>query len=817
MEPEYLRLLKIILLTVAISKICAAQNDLTLSVFTVTSKSMTVRWSGLSGASSYKITATPRNSPDLPVFAQFSGSTVMGSVNSLSPNTVYRMRVEAMDNAVNVLSSGETEETTAPDVPSIIQAYSKHSDSITVEFSAVSGATSYILRAENERGFFSETVVPSSPGTVLNLSPYTNYTLSVMSVNSGGRSQPSIPVQAKTVIVAPALQCISPTNDTILVTWDPVDHAVLYSLTIIMQGSSSRLKLNTSQTNMTFTNLESGVTYCIKATAFDPEGIPGDDITICQITRPSVPGDVQVLPTLSRTLGLAVYWQAVRGADLYYAVSSTGQNCSAFKESSCIISPLNCSENHTVTVTAQNEAGPSSPSQPEEMLTYPCPPDSVQVGEVGVGNCSVTWAAVPWVDYYIAYVKRDDGAEEQCNTTSTTCYYNCHCSFIYLTTVFAYNGAGPSPPGPILNYTTVPCCPDNVSVSLISTETLEISWSAVRGAELYETVAADGPDSIHCSDTVPLCALSDLNCNSLYSVVIRPCSEISGCNNTCTAHTQETAPCTPEILNLTQVNSSAVQVLWRAPNRQANYTVKAVGSGSTISCVSSGTSCDITNLPCGASYEVKAYAATTAGQSLPSYSVALETGPCCPENLTVEQVTQSMTSVVWSPATGAQSYITSLTSPRGHAKCHTMDTHCLMGCITCGTNYSVSMEAISMTGHKSQCNYHGFASSSCCPTGVRLYGMANNTLRVYWRGSDSLYGYSADLFGTIANYTCSSALGSNSCDIQQVVCGQVYTAVVAPLTSQGSKVSFCPRRLYSVSCSGNNIGIVFYRGKRSVE
>ncbi|KAL0201549.1 hypothetical protein M9458_004736, partial [Cirrhinus mrigala] len=71
---------------------------ITLSVFTVTSKSMTVRWSGHTGASSYKITATPKNSPE-------PGSTVMGSVNSL-------MRVEAMDNAVNVLSSAETEETT---------------------------------------------------------------------------------------------------------------------------------------------------------------------------------------------------------------------------------------------------------------------------------------------------------------------------------------------------------------------------------------------------------------------------------------------------------------------------------------------------------------------------------------------------------------------------------------------------------------------------------------------------------------------------------------------------------------------------------
>lgn len=87
-------------------------SGITLSVFTVTSKSMTVQWSGQTGASSYKITATPKNSPKQSVFAQFGGSTVMGSVNSLSPNTVYTMQLEAMDNALNVLSSAETEETT---------------------------------------------------------------------------------------------------------------------------------------------------------------------------------------------------------------------------------------------------------------------------------------------------------------------------------------------------------------------------------------------------------------------------------------------------------------------------------------------------------------------------------------------------------------------------------------------------------------------------------------------------------------------------------------------------------------------------------
>lgn len=86
------------------------------------------------------------------------------------------------------------------------------------------------------------------------------------------------------------------------------------------------------------------------------------------------------------------------------------------------------------------------------------------------------------------------------------------------------------------------------------------------------------------------------------------------------------APCAPEILNLTQVNSSAVQVLWRATNKQATYMVNALGGASTLTCSSSNTSCDIINLPCGTTYEVSVYATNTVGRSMPSYSITMETG-----------------------------------------------------------------------------------------------------------------------------------------------------------------------------------------------
>lgn len=64
-----------------------------------------------------------------------------------------------------------------------------------------------------------------------------------------------------------------------------MDHAVLYTLCLIKEGSDTRVKLNTSETNMTFSALEPGTTYSIKANAWDQDGIQGDDITISQITR----------------------------------------------------------------------------------------------------------------------------------------------------------------------------------------------------------------------------------------------------------------------------------------------------------------------------------------------------------------------------------------------------------------------------------------------------------------------------------------------------------------------------------------------------
>ncbi|XP_047443577.1 fibronectin type III domain-containing protein 7-like [Mugil cephalus] len=801
----------------------AAQSDIQVSVFSATSKSVILRWNKYPGATSYKISVAKSSSPDdIVAFVLFGPNIVMGSINLLAPNIEYVFKAEALDDSEQPLSSNSTQSSTAPEMMNPIKSVKpKDSRTLMVDFDLKFGATSYIIRVQNDDGFNREDSVSSSPAEIRSLTPYTEYTLSIMAVNSGGRSQPSAPLTTKTVLPPPQLSTSSPSNDSIVVSWAPVAHAVLYTVSVYDMRTNSKVKYNSSDTNMTISGLDAGTLYTIKGHAWDPEGRMGECSSyINQTTRPPTPISINVsVVVIHKVPGLSVSWelgQAVQGSIEYNVVSDQDLSCNT-TSTSCNLPVVGCGEVHTIQVTASNEAGPSYPSSPLVFITFPCAPESLALVETSEGNCTLSWDTVPHADSYSAFIKSGDGREEICNTTSNNCTYHCQCGYAYLMSVFAFNAAGSSPQGELLNHTTKPCCPEAVTVSAVSADTLEIMWTASRGSDLYETRAADGSEVILCNDTSPVCALSDLTCDSSYSVVVTPCNDVSGCNRACKAHTKGTAPCMPMNLMLDPKNSSCVTVSWTANNTAATYTVSADGEDGRRTCTTTGNSCDLTDLPCGSSYEVIVIATSAGGHSLPSYSETLETVPCCPMNLTVDQVTQAITNVSWSHAKGAHTFITSLTSTRGHARCHTQDSHCLMGCITCGTNYTVTMEAFSHSGRTSSCTYQGFSSSACCPSGIKLYKTASNSLRVYWRSTDSSHSFVTEVMGSNFNYTCSASPGQNSCEVANIQCGDVYHVVVAPLTPEGSRVLFCPQKVYSVTCAGSNVGTVIYRGKRSVE
>ncbi|EGW10947.1 Fibronectin type III domain-containing protein 7, partial [Cricetulus griseus] len=338
----------------------------------------------------------------------------------------------------------------APEIPTIDQAYSKISNSITVEWTTVPGATGYLLTAEDGDTII-ETTVASSPGTVTGLKAATLYQITIRSISASGRSQASSPKQAKTVLAAPVLEVGSPSPDSIFVRWDAVYMAIGFSVSVMRANGLGRIwKENTTNTSLTFSSLEAGTLYTIKAYAWNANGIPGDDSTCNLRTSPRAPANIEVFFD-SGSLKASVSWTPTEGAFNYtvMASSDSSQRSCSTALSSCSISALQCGTEYLISVSASNDAGSSRSS------------------------------------------------------------------------------AG--------TLKTAPCCPSDISAVLVSSDRMEIAWSPVRGAELYETKATAGFSVVECNDTAPACTLSALDCDTKYNITVYSFSEVRGSNLSCSS------------------------------------------------------------------------------------------------------------------------------------------------------------------------------------------------------------------------------------------------------------------------------------------
>lgn len=69
--------------------------------------SIYLRWPKLSGASSYRVTATAVNIVGHSLLAHFSGVTLKVTLTSLIPNTIYAIQADAIDK--NGITLAETQ------------------------------------------------------------------------------------------------------------------------------------------------------------------------------------------------------------------------------------------------------------------------------------------------------------------------------------------------------------------------------------------------------------------------------------------------------------------------------------------------------------------------------------------------------------------------------------------------------------------------------------------------------------------------------------------------------------------------------------
>lgn len=76
---------------------CICFAGFTVSVYDVTSRTVSLRWPKFPGASLYRVTATPVNTLGHTLMGHFSDVTLVGTLSSLAPNIVYTVMVDAID------------------------------------------------------------------------------------------------------------------------------------------------------------------------------------------------------------------------------------------------------------------------------------------------------------------------------------------------------------------------------------------------------------------------------------------------------------------------------------------------------------------------------------------------------------------------------------------------------------------------------------------------------------------------------------------------------------------------------------------------
>lgn len=125
------------------------------------------------------------------------------------------------------------------------------------------------------------------------------------------------------VLAAPILQVSSPSSDSILVQWEAVYMAIGFSVSIMQANGLGRIwKENTTNTSLTFTSLDSGTLYTIKAYAWNANGTPGDDSTCNQRTSKDFSAQPHTFSFLINEKGCAPQPMRVAISDKYRAAGS---------------------------------------------------------------------------------------------------------------------------------------------------------------------------------------------------------------------------------------------------------------------------------------------------------------------------------------------------------------------------------------------------------------------------------------------------------------------------------------------------------------
>uniref|UniRef100_A0A674DRB0 Uncharacterized LOC115157442 n=1 Tax=Salmo trutta TaxID=8032 RepID=A0A674DRB0_SALTR len=665
----------------------------------------------------------------------------------------------------------------------------------TVSWTAVARADMYLATATGDDGHSHTCSSNSTDCSFTDLHCAETYAVTVVTIVRGCHSDPSPDVELRTGACPPtnvttSLQC---DGNMGTVSWTAVARADMYLATATGDDGHSHT-CSSNSTDCSFTDLHCAETYAVTVVTIvrGCHSDPSPDVELRTGACP--PTNVTTSLQCDGNMG-TVSWTAVARADMYLA-TATGDDghthtCSS-NSTDCSFTDLHCAETYAVTVVTIVRGCHSDPSPDVELRTALCPPIDLE----GMVSCStnilsLTWDASPvYGANYTLHSQKIGGA----NTTtsyptsdSSIFITGLQCGERYKFQVVTSDGTCNSSLSRPLEMDTAPCHPTHLAAQVdCGTNRGNISWFESVGASYYIAEVTGGHGHVaYCTSNDTSCVVK-LHCGRTYSATL--VASTDSCNSTLHATIEfDSAPCLPEnVVAELNCNSNVLSVQWQQTPGDADdtYTALAIGSdGYQASCNSTSTSCSISNLQCGQTYEVAVTSSSINCSIIAGSDYRVQSAPCKPQNTTVDlECSTTVATVIWDLTSTSQNYTVTATDMSGtNTSCNTNETSCSFSELSCGEMYTFSV-----MGHTNVCMSEvsspmQMLTAPCVPTNIASSldcgtGMAFIT----WNSAVGATAYTVQAEGNHGHKSSCSDTGTQ-CSLKNLACGQEYSVVVVAL------------------------------------
>ena len=347
--------------------------------------------------------------------------------------------------------------------------------------------------------------------------------------------------------------------------------------------------------------------------------------------------------------------------------------------------------------------------------------------------------------------------------------------------------------------------PGGVALVTRTTTSISIGWTAstdnvgVTGYRLFLAGSAVG------TAATTSYTFTGLTCGTSYTVGV-DAYDAAG-NHSAQATTSistsacpdTTPPSTPGSFVVTGSTQTSISVSWAASSDNVGVTGYGVYSNGTLVGSPTSTSYTLSGLTCGTSYTVAVDAVDAAGNRSAKASVSASTSACpdttapsVPGGLAVGTRTATSVALSWSASSdnvgvsgyGVYSNGTLVGSPSS-------TSYTLSG-LTCGTSYTVAVDAVDAAGNRSA-KATVTASTSACPDTTAptvpgsfvVTGSTQTSISVSWAASSDNVGVTG--YGVYSNGTLVGSPTATSYTVSGLSCGTLYSVAVDAVDAAGNR------------------------------